>query len=473
MKTYTLAYSKDGENWANYKEFGIAKVFQGNYDPNTVVTNMLKMAVNAHYVRIKPQSWHNHIALRAEVFKGEASSKLTAGIHKLADTLTKTAKKKTFDRQNTPTSPTENQSEDEVEQVGYVDQQSSAEYLLNEDDENRTKEQKGGVENGDINDEEEPEEYLQLVREPSSEEKEIELKVQQKIEALRRGEEPSQPVGRHEVSDTILAKKSLYENNQQSESKAEQKINSVTKVKKETVLISKKEVVVERRDIDTRHRKDSGSEAEKEREMLEKTERAFQSYAKQLKKEGGQSAKENRSSLVALSRLNFEHPRVAKTNENVSYPEKMEALLKEKEDLLKKMENLKKRITVAKDRKIFFNLSTSRSKATADADAEFHESQYELAKAKKRLLEIENETKNLKVMELRYQKTPEKSSSQNPNKPFSRKNSRECKLGSVDIPAPKVVSSAASLEPEKELAQKGSVLSQIKAFEQMKKTSEK
>ena len=66
-------------------------------------------------------------------------------------------------------------------------------------------------------------------------------------------------VGRHEVSDTILAKKSLYENNQQSESKAEQKINSVTKVKKETVLISKKEVVVERRDIDTRHRKDSGS----------------------------------------------------------------------------------------------------------------------------------------------------------------------------------------------------------------------
>lgn len=196
--------------------------------------------------------------------------------------------------------------------------------------------------------------------------------------------------------------------------------------------------------------------------MLNKTEQAFQSYAKQLKKEGGQSVKENRPSLVALSRLNFEDPRITKTNENVSYPEKMEALLKEKEELLKKMENLKKRITVAKDRKIFFNLSTTRSKATADADAEFHESQYELAKAKKRLLEIENETKNLKVMELRYQKTPEKSSSQNLNKPFLRRNSRECKLGSVDIPAPKVVSSTASSETEKELAQKGSVLSQIK-----------
>lgn len=66
-------------------------------------------------------------------------------------------------------------------------------------------------------------------------------------------------VGRHEVSQTILAKKSLYENSQQSESKAEEKINSVTKVKKETLLITKKEVVVERRDADPRHRKDSGS----------------------------------------------------------------------------------------------------------------------------------------------------------------------------------------------------------------------
>ena len=196
--------------------------------------------------------------------------------------------------------------------------------------------------------------------------------------------------------------------------------------------------------------------------MLEKTEQAFQSYAKQLKKEGGQNVKENRPSLVALSRLNFEDPRVTKMNENVSYPEKMEALLKEKEELLKKMDNLKKRITVAKDRKIFFSLSTTRSKATADADAEFHESQYELAKNKKRLLEIENETKKLKVMELRYQKTPEKNSAQNPNKPLLRKNSRECKLGSVEIPAAKVVSSTASSDAEKELAQKGSVLSQIK-----------
>ena len=66
-------------------------------------------------------------------------------------------------------------------------------------------------------------------------------------------------VGRHEVSQTILAKKSLYENNQQSESKPEQKINSETKVKKETVFITKKEFVLEKRDFDTPQRKDSGS----------------------------------------------------------------------------------------------------------------------------------------------------------------------------------------------------------------------
>lgn len=124
-------------------------------------------------------------------------SKLTAGIHKLADTLTKTSKKKSFDRQNTPTSPTENQGDDEDEQVGYVDRQSSAEYLLNGEDEKKTREREGAVQNGVTNDEEEPEEYLQLVREPTDEEKEVELKVQQKIEALRKGEEASELVSKH------------------------------------------------------------------------------------------------------------------------------------------------------------------------------------------------------------------------------------------------------------------------------------
>lgn len=199
---------------------------------------------------------------------------------------------------------------------------------------------------------------------------------------------------------------------------------------------------------------------DRERQEMEKTEMIFQEYAKQLKKDG--NSKEKKPSLVALNRLNFEDPEtVPKTKESLSYSAKSEGLQKEKEELLKKLDNLKRRVSVAKDRKIFFNLSTSKSKATTDADAEFHESQCELARTKKRLLEIESEAKNLKVMELRYQKTADKKAPVNPAKPLDRKNSKECKLGSGDGHGTKVDSKASS-SPDSERTQKGSVLSQIK-----------
>ena len=196
---------------------------------------------------------------------------------------------------------------------------------------------------------------------------------------------------------------------------------------------------------------------DRERQEMEKTEMIFQEYAKQLKKDG--NPKEKKPSLVALNRLNFEDPdTVPKTKESLA---KSEGLQKEKDELLKKLDNLKRRVSVAKDRKIFFNLSTSKSKATTDADAEFHESQCELARTKKRLLEIESEAKNLKVMELRYQKTADKKAPVNPAKPLDRKNSKECKLGSADGHGTKVDSKASS-SPDSERTQKGSVLSQIK-----------
>ena len=186
----------------------------------------------------------------------------------------------------------------------------------------------------------------------------------------------------------------------------------------------------------------------------------FQEYAKQLKKDG--NSKEKKPSLVALNRLNFEDPEtVPKTKESLSYSAKSENLQKEKEELLKKLDNLKRRVSVAKDRKIFFNLSTSKSKATTNADSEFHESQCELARTKKRLLEIESEAKNLKVMELRFQKTADKKAPVNPAKPLDRKNSKECKLGSADGHGTKADSKASS-SPDSERTQKGSVLSQIK-----------
>ena len=193
---------------------------------------------------------------------------------------------------------------------------------------------------------------------------------------------------------------------------------------------------------------------------MEKTERAFQKYAKELKEKGAAAVRKKRGSLVALNRLNFED--TGKTARCAANGTRSDSILKEKEELLNKLEILKRRIAVAKDRKIFFTLSTSRSKATADADAEFHESQYELAKTKKRLLEIDNETKNLKVLELKYQKTPEKSRASPGKNPIVRKLSRECKLGTAEVVSPKVDYSNQASNPEKEQAQKGSVLSQIK-----------
>lgn len=68
--------------------------------------------------------------------------------------------------------------------------------------------------------------------------------------------------------------------------------------------------------------------------------------------------------------------------------------------MLKKLDGLKKRVLVVKDRKIFFLLFISWFKVIIDVDVEFYEFYCEVVKMKKRFLEIENEIKNLKVIEL-------------------------------------------------------------------------
>lgn len=84
--------------------------------------------------------------------------------------------------------------------------------------------------------------------------------------------------------------------------------------------------------------------------------------------------KEKRVFIVVLNRFNFEDlMSVLKVKENGIYFEKMESLLKEKEEFLKKMENLRKRLLVVKDRKIFFSLLIFRLKVIKDVDVEFYE----------------------------------------------------------------------------------------------------
>ncbi|XP_065061325.1 trichohyalin-like isoform X2 [Rhopilema esculentum] len=74
VESYSLAYGNDGDSFQNLREYGISKVFEGNTDSETVVKNQLKNAISCRYIRIKPVTWHNHIALRVEVYKPSATT---------------------------------------------------------------------------------------------------------------------------------------------------------------------------------------------------------------------------------------------------------------------------------------------------------------------------------------------------------------------------------------------------------------
>ena len=82
-------------------------------------------------------------------------------------------------------------------------------------------------------------------------------------------------VGRHEVSQGILAKRNLYEGNQQTEVKPEQK-NGASKTKKENGVTSKKEVVVEN--------KDAKAEKTESQGRIPRTRMDSDSYGKQFLK---------------------------------------------------------------------------------------------------------------------------------------------------------------------------------------------
>ena len=81
-------------------------------------------------------------------------------------------------------------------------------------------------------------------------------------------------VGRHEVSRGILAKKNLYEGNQQSEVTPEKK-NGAPKTEKENGVISKKQVVVEKKDAKVEKTESKGH--------MPRTRMDSDSYGKQFK----------------------------------------------------------------------------------------------------------------------------------------------------------------------------------------------
>ncbi|XP_016072404.1 PREDICTED: coagulation factor VIII isoform X2 [Miniopterus natalensis] len=72
VKEFFISSSQDGHNWTLFLQNGEVKVFQGNQDSFTPVVNSLDPPLLTRYLRIHPQSWVNHIALRLEIVGCEA-----------------------------------------------------------------------------------------------------------------------------------------------------------------------------------------------------------------------------------------------------------------------------------------------------------------------------------------------------------------------------------------------------------------
>ncbi|XP_078364915.1 uncharacterized protein LOC144649315 isoform X2 [Oculina patagonica] len=67
VKSYELAFSKDGERWNRYKENGRIRVLPGNCDNFTPVVNRLIRPIQARFVRFYPRT-SNNVCMRVEVY---------------------------------------------------------------------------------------------------------------------------------------------------------------------------------------------------------------------------------------------------------------------------------------------------------------------------------------------------------------------------------------------------------------------
>uniref|UniRef100_A0A665VGH2 Neuropilin 2b n=1 Tax=Echeneis naucrates TaxID=173247 RepID=A0A665VGH2_ECHNA len=68
VTTFKLEVSTNGEDWMVYRFGKNHKVFHANTDATEVVLNRIPQLVLARFVRIRPQTWKNGIALRFELY---------------------------------------------------------------------------------------------------------------------------------------------------------------------------------------------------------------------------------------------------------------------------------------------------------------------------------------------------------------------------------------------------------------------
>ncbi|KAK7066927.1 Mucin-5B [Halocaridina rubra] len=68
VESFTVRYSPDGKVWNDIKETDSSiKIFAANYDRNTVVKTKFDRVIHAKFLEIRPKTWKNNIALRAEI----------------------------------------------------------------------------------------------------------------------------------------------------------------------------------------------------------------------------------------------------------------------------------------------------------------------------------------------------------------------------------------------------------------------
>eukprot|EP00057_Strongylocentrotus_purpuratus_P006615 XP_011661089.1 PREDICTED: EGF-like repeat and discoidin I-like domain-containing protein 3 isoform X1 [Strongylocentrotus purpuratus] len=88
VTSYKLACSTDGTTFHTVQGIstnpGADRIFTGNVDRNTIVTNTLPVPQICRYVRLMPVSWFGHISLRMEIY-GEGP--LTVGMDNIADLI--------------------------------------------------------------------------------------------------------------------------------------------------------------------------------------------------------------------------------------------------------------------------------------------------------------------------------------------------------------------------------------------------
>ncbi|XP_065713502.1 discoidin, CUB and LCCL domain-containing protein 1-like isoform X1 [Patagioenas fasciata] len=66
VTSYRVSSSRDGKNWRPYRGSSGQedKIFEGNTDSRGEVSNAFIPPIVARYVRVTPQSWHQHVALK-------------------------------------------------------------------------------------------------------------------------------------------------------------------------------------------------------------------------------------------------------------------------------------------------------------------------------------------------------------------------------------------------------------------------